>query len=93
MAGLLTQSTVWGFLERLGRYESRSRRNSTADTVPVPEGINWLIWRPIVERIAGLEEINTHYDLVDLLSAHEALDVRDEAERRAQKAATEGLKT
>lgn len=46
-----------------------------------------------MERIAGLEEINTHYDLVDLLSAHEALDVRDEAERRAQKAATEGLKT
>lgn len=46
-----------------------------------------------MERIARLEEINTHYDLVDLLSANEALDVRDEAERRAQKAATEGLKT
>ena len=45
-----------------------------------------------MERIARLQEINTYYDLLDLLSAHEALDVRDAAERRAYAVAEEEAK-
>ncbi len=51
-----------------------------------------MIWRPVVEHIARLHEIDTHYDLLDLLSAHEALDLRDAAERRAYDVATEEAK-
>jgi len=37
----------------------------------------------VVAKIATLEEIETHYDLVDLLDANEALDLQDEAEALA----------
>lgn len=45
-----------------------------------------MIWRPVVERIATLQEINLHYDIIDLLNANESLDLREEAEYRAHKA-------
>jgi hypothetical protein len=37
----------------------------------------------VVEKVATLEEIDKHYDLVDLLDLHTALDLRDEAEAKA----------
>jgi len=43
--------------------------------------IDWLFWRPIVKGVATLEEIETHWDLTDLLDANEALDVMDDLER------------
>ena len=41
------------------------------------------MWRVVVRQIATLKEIETHYDIVDLFDANEALDLQDEAERRA----------
>jgi hypothetical protein len=34
------------------------------------------VWRPIVEGLATLEEIDTHWSLTDLLDANDALDVK-----------------
>lgn len=45
--------------------------------------MNWLMWRPVIERVTTLQEIETHWDLMDLFCCHEALDLREEAERRA----------
>ena len=42
--------------------------------------INWYKWRPILEGVATLEEVETYYSLNDLADAHEALDIKDEAE-------------
>jgi len=55
------------------------------DGVPVPEHLDWILWRPIVTEGCSvtLEEIDTHYDLVELWDLNEALDIREEAERRA----------
>lgn len=39
-----------------------------------------MIWRPVVRKIATLEEIESHWDINDLFDAHEALDVLDEME-------------
>lgn len=44
------------------------------------ENVDWLIWRPVIRKIATLQEIETHWDINDLLDAHEALDVQDEME-------------
>jgi hypothetical protein len=45
------------------------------------------VWRLVVEQVATLREIDTHYDLIDLLDAHEALDLKYEAEEQAVKEA------
>ena len=37
----------------------------------------------MVERVATLKEVNTYWDLCDLLEAHDALDLRDKAEEQA----------
>jgi hypothetical protein len=43
-----------------------------------------LIWRPILEKITTLQEIENHYSLVDLLEAHIALDFAEELKRKAE---------
>jgi len=37
-------------------------------------------WRPILRGIFTLTEYDNHYSLIDVLDAHEALDVKDENE-------------
>jgi len=61
-------------------------------TVPIPVGLDWEIWRLLTDpRIhASKREIETDWTLDDVLDAHEALDVRDEAERRANAQPTKG---
>ncbi len=49
----------------------------------MPEHIEWIVWRVVGNRIATLEEIDRHYDLIDLLDANETLDLFAEAERAA----------
>lgn len=71
-------------LQRLGeRCQWPRRGKGKGVSLPIPEHLNWFVWRPVVERIATLTEIMTYYDLVDLLDIHEALDLRDEVEYRA----------
>ena len=41
--------------------------------------IDWFKWRPVVEEIATLSEIEEKWTLCDLADAHEALDVKLEA--------------
>ena len=45
--------------------------------------VSWYLWRPVVERIATLHEIETFWSIDDLADAHEALDIRNEAEVKA----------
>jgi len=44
-----------------------------------------MVWRIILERIATLEEIETHYSLLDLLDANIALDFKEEMVAKANK--------
>lgn len=44
--------------------------------------------RPVLERVTTLEEIDRHYDIIDLADINEALDLQREADRLAQKAAS-----
>lgn len=37
----------------------------------------------MIAQIARLEEIEVHWSIVDLLAAHEALDIQELAERQA----------
>jgi hypothetical protein len=50
--------------------------------VPVPEHLDWCIWRLVTGRVASLQEIDTHYDIVEVFDANEALDLTAEAEFR-----------
>lgn len=43
------------------------------------------LWRPVTARIATLHEIDTHWSIDDLADAHEALDIKTEAEAKAAK--------
>jgi len=51
-----------------------------------------VIWRLVANRIATLQEIDTHYDIVEIWDANETLDILEEAEQRAFQKATQGLK-
>lgn len=42
-----------------------------------------MVWRLVIERVATLHEVLTFYDWLNVLDAHDALDLREEAERRA----------
>lgn len=53
----------------------------------MPEHLNWFVLRPVLSQIATLEEIDRHYDLIDLCDINEALDLQAEAERLSLKAA------
>jgi hypothetical protein len=44
--------------------------------------ISWYLWRPVVERIATLQEIETYWSIDDLADAHEALDIQYEAQQK-----------
>lgn len=44
-----------------------------------------MIWRIVVERVATLQEIETYWDLCDVLDAHLSLDLVAEAEAKAYK--------
>jgi hypothetical protein len=46
----------------------------------------------VINRIATLQEIETHYDLVDILDAHTALDLQNRADDIAYENAMNGLK-
>lgn len=74
-------------IERLGQRNKWPRRGKKKQVeVPVPSHLNWLLWRPVVEKVATLQEILTVYDLVDLLDIHESLDLQGEAQFRASEA-------
>lgn len=38
------------------------------------------MWRLVIERVATLTEIETRWDIIDVLDANEACDLRDDAE-------------
>lgn len=57
---------------------------------PGPNNVDWWIWRPVIRKIATLEEIENHWSFIDMLDAHEALDIVDEMEMYASKQASKG---
>jgi hypothetical protein len=44
------------------------------------------VWRLVHKRIATVQEIDTHWSLVDVMQANLSLDAIEAAEERAQKA-------
>jgi len=71
-------------IKRLGERNRKPPIKTQRDSgVPIPEHLDWLIWRLVVSEIATLKEIETYYDLADVLDAHLALDIKEEAEARA----------
>ena len=77
------ENAIRGFFRRLGAQRRRPAEVSKGNAVAVPEHIEWIVWRVVGNRIATLEEIDRHYDLIDLLDANETLDLFAEAERAA----------
>ena len=75
----------------LTRLAYRSRKKGSravsekSSGVSVPEHLDWMIWRLIVERITTLKEVETYYDLVDVLDANMSLDLMHEAEEKRMK--------
>ncbi len=71
----------------IDRLDQRVKRTTPekdeSKSIPIPEYLSWLRFRPVVEKAATLEEVDKYYDLVDLLDLHAALDLRDEAEAKA----------
>lgn len=57
--------------------------------MPVPSHLCWPVERLIIERVATLQEIETHYCTRDVLDRNEALDLWQAAQRRAQRRAEE----
>lgn len=49
--------------------------------------INYFKWRPILEGVATLTEIDEKWNLCDLANANEALDIKIDAESFYQKQA------
>ncbi len=41
------------------------------------------MWRPILAGKATLKEIETHYDIIDLLDLNELMNLQEESDRRA----------
>ena len=39
--------------------------------------MNYFIWRPVIEKITTLTEINENWSINDLADAHEALDIKN----------------
>lgn len=52
-------------------------------TAKVPDGIFWPVWRLVLEGFATLQEVETHYSLLDVFKANELLDLKRDVERRA----------
>ena len=54
--------------------------------------IDYFKWRPILEGIATLHEVDAHWTICDLADANEALDIRDDANVFYQRQAQKGRK-
>ena len=48
--------------------------------------------RLVTRKVATLQEIETHYDIVDVYDVNEALDLADEAERLQAKEQEKAMK-
>lgn len=83
MVGVGLQGAMGKVIKRINERPSFKSHERDKSAVPVPKHLNWLIWRLVVAKIATLKEINEYYDLCDVWDAHTALDLQDEAERRA----------
>lgn len=45
--------------------------------------VDWAIWRPVMEGLDTLVNVQTVWNIDDLFDAHEALDIKAEMEREA----------
>lgn len=52
----------------------------------------WLFLRPVMDKVATKQEIDTHYDIVEVLDINEALDLKAHMEHMAMKNAQRGKK-
>ena len=77
-------------LERLDQWRNRKSAGNASEGkgVDIPEYIEWLVWRLVVEKVATLQEVDEYYDLVQVIEAHIVLDIKEEAE--AQSVASNG---
>ena len=52
----------------------------------IPPDLPWLIWLIWARGRATLEEIETHWSLLDVLKANDALDIQDELDAMSEAA-------
>jgi hypothetical protein len=73
-------------LDRLSRLNTLAKpKGKDERTIDIPEHLDWMFWRLVVEKVATLTELNSYYDLVEVYDAHTALDLLQEAEALAWK--------
>ena len=75
MDDLCFEGSIRGFFKR-SRCRFRPRGDGGGNGVQIPKHIDWVIWRLVVNKIASLQEIDTHYDLTEVFDANEALDLQ-----------------
>ncbi len=61
--------------------------------VAIPEGLIWEVWELVIHGVATLREIRESWDIVDLIEAQMALDVKRRAERVLQREADARMKS
>lgn len=90
MDGLGLAGSVRLFCQRLRQYDAGRRGRKTpgvdGDTIAIPEGLDWFVWRPVFSEHCGhvsKQEIDEHWSLVELLECHELIDLHEELERRS----------
>lgn len=62
------------------------RRHRGEVSLPVPENIDWFIWRVLTAECLSvtLTELKTTWTLLDLADAHDALDLIDQLNHKAR---------
>jgi predicted CoA-binding protein len=44
--------------------------------------MEWPVWRLVSKQVASLQEIDTHWDIIDVLKANDVLDFIDDVQRQ-----------
>ena len=47
--------------------------------------LDWMIWRPVLDKVVTLHEIKTTYSICELFDLHEALDIKAALEEESAK--------
>ena len=60
--------------------------------VPVPKDMDWRVWRLWARGLATLQELETHWSLLDILKGNDALDVQDDIKAASEEAIVDRIK-
>lgn len=100
MARLRAHGPVHRFFRRLAAWKAlpeepadKGAGDEKAGQVPIPDGLIWEVWELVIHGIATLREIRESWDIVDLIEAQMAMDVKRRAERVLQRESDARMKS